>query len=65
MINDYLRERAYIEFVRGSLIQGEFLDFEFFLLFSLVCRFPYLLLVLWLFPLLDDLLEFFLAFLVF
>jgi hypothetical protein len=38
MINDYLRGRACIEFVRGILIQGELFDsrgvfeFEFFLL---------------------------------
>jgi hypothetical protein len=29
MINDYLRGRACIEFVRGSLIQGEFLSLSF------------------------------------
>jgi hypothetical protein len=34
MINDYLRGRACIEFVRGSLIQGEFLSLSFYCLFS-------------------------------
>jgi hypothetical protein len=29
MINDYLRGRAIIEFVRESLIQGEFLSLSF------------------------------------
>jgi hypothetical protein len=29
MINDYLRGRACIEFVRGSMIQGEFLSLSF------------------------------------
>jgi hypothetical protein len=29
MINDYLRGRACIEFVRESLIQGEFLSLSF------------------------------------
>jgi hypothetical protein len=62
--------RACIESVRGSLFQSEF-EFELllwlgvFLLFSWFCRFLCLLLASWFFLLLDDLLKFFLAFLVF
>jgi hypothetical protein len=58
MINVYLRKRACIESVRESF---EFFILSFYLLFSLVCLFSYLLLVLRLFLLLDDLLELFFA----
>jgi hypothetical protein len=72
MINDYLRGRACIEFVRGILIQGEFLSlsfscsfcFGFELLFAILfglLRFV-LLLALHFLLLLDDFLKFFLFF---
>jgi hypothetical protein len=54
--------------VLGAIDFGGVLSFlilSFSLLFSLVCRFSCLLLVLQIFPLLDDLLELFLALLVF
>jgi hypothetical protein len=59
--------RACIKSVRESWFQGvlSFLILSFSWLFSLVCRFSYLLLVLWLFPFIDNLLKLFLAFLVF
>jgi hypothetical protein len=49
MINDYLRGRTCIEFVRGSLIQVEFLSlsfscsfyFEFELFLALLCHFAW------------------------
>jgi hypothetical protein len=49
MINDYLRGRTCIEFVRGSLIQGEFLSlsfsfsfcFGFELFVALLCHFAW------------------------
>jgi hypothetical protein len=56
MINDYLRERACIESVRGSV------DFELFLLFSWICRFSCRLLAFAIFLLLDDLFELFVDF---
>jgi hypothetical protein len=63
MINDYLRGRACIESVRGSV---EFFYFELFLAllshFDWFCRFSWFLLAFMVFLLLDDLLEFFLAF---
>jgi hypothetical protein len=57
LINVYLRERACIESVRGSV------DFEFFLLFLWLCCFSCLLLVLRLFLCLDGRLELFVGFL--
>jgi hypothetical protein len=39
MINDYLRGRACIEFVRESLIQGEFLSLSFSCSFCFVFEF--------------------------
>jgi hypothetical protein len=64
MINVYLRGRACLESVRGSLVQGQFLNLwvELFFAFFFVCRFSCHLLVLRLFPLLDDLLELFFSF---
>jgi hypothetical protein len=59
MINDYLRGRACIESVRGSV------GSELFLLFLWFCRFLCLLLAFAVFLLVDDLLELFLAFLIF
>jgi hypothetical protein len=60
MINDYLRGRACIESVRGSV---EFSDFELFLAllshFDWFCRFSWFLLAFTVFLLLDDLLELF------
>jgi hypothetical protein len=69
IINDYLRGRAYIESVRGS-VNFECLPWlELFLVllchFAWLCRFSRLLLALAAFFLLDDLHELFLAFLVF
>jgi uncharacterized membrane protein YbhN (UPF0104 family) len=40
MINDYLMRRAYIESVRGCLIQGEFLIFSFSCLFVILLGLP-------------------------
>jgi hypothetical protein len=68
MINDYLRERACIESVRGELISGGVLilsfyfGFEFFLLLLWFCRFSCLLLAFAVFLLLDDPLELFVGF---
>jgi hypothetical protein len=71
MINDYLRGSVCIESVRGSWFQGdiEYFDFKLFLAllcyFAWSCHFYCLLLVFAVFLLLDDLIELFLAFLVF
>jgi hypothetical protein len=76
MINDYLRGRACIEFVRWSLIQGELLSlsfscsfcFGFELFLALLCHFDLFaafLALCWpcsFFFLLDNLVELFLAF---
>jgi hypothetical protein len=76
MINDYLRGRAYIEFIWGEFDSGGVFDFELFLLilfcfwaflisslsFCLVCHFLCFLLSLRLFLLLDYLFELFLTF---
>jgi hypothetical protein len=64
MINVYLRGRACLESVRGSLVQGQFLNLrvELFFAFFFICHFSCHLLVLRLFPLLDDLLELFFGF---
>jgi hypothetical protein len=69
MINDYLKRRACIEFVRGSLIPMEFLslsfscsfcfDFKLLLAIFLGLLFLCLLLALRFFLLLDDSLELF------
>jgi hypothetical protein len=61
LINVYFRGRACIESVRGSWFSGS-ADYELFFLFLWFCRFLCLLLVLWLFILLDDLLELFVSF---
>jgi hypothetical protein len=72
MINDYLKRRACIEFVRRSLIPVEFLSlsfscsfcFDFELLLALFLGLPFLCLLLALrfFLFLDDSFELFLAF---
>ena len=58
MINDYLKGRACIERVRGSWFQGECWFWAFLVIFLDLAAFA-------VFPLLDDLLELFLAFWVF
>jgi hypothetical protein len=79
MTNDYLRGRACIESVRQSRFQGEcrfwpfvlvrafltLLSFSFLCHFAWLCRFSCRLLTFTVFLFLDDLLELFLAFLVF
>jgi hypothetical protein len=67
MINDYLREKACIESVRGSVDFELFCSSELFLAllcyFAWLCRFSCHLLAFTVFLLLDDLLELFSAFL--
>jgi hypothetical protein len=68
MINNYLRGELAFRVLGGGVDFRwcvSFLILSFSLLFFLVYRFLCLLLVLWFFPLLDDLLELFLHFLVF